>query len=217
MKRSRSLVALATATMAAVAVTSAPASAARYNHLDAIGDVIQNVESAHVPAPQNTAVDITRVLVRHSANRVIIRTHLRDLNESSGMAFYLIEADDRTYSALHLLGDDTPAVGLASRESSRAVVPPAEPRMQLFGGSLSAPMECAGAWEYAKRDRDVARISIPRSCLGDPATVRVGVGVADGFFSPDARWDDGLVDALGLADDLGRTPPLTSGRVVRRG
>ncbi len=217
MTRPRAVAALAAGTLALITAGATPAAAERWNHHDARHDVVSLAgPEKSSPAPRNRNADVTRVVVRHSPNRVILRTHLRDLNRRSGVAFYEIDAAGTEYSAYHLLGTEGGFVGRTldralGRTLGRAGSPAPDERFVIVGPGLDAPGDCPGAWQFAKRRRDVARISIPRSCLGNPKRVRAGVGVIS--FDPKRERefaDDGLRRSLDFKE-------LTLSPWVRRG
>ena len=235
MIRPRAVAVLAAGTLALLTAGAAPAAAERWNHYDARRDVVHTSlegPDEFVAAPRNRNTDVTRAVVRHSPNRVIVRTYLRDLNRRSGLALYQIDAAGSDYLVWHQLGNETfllfgrtlertldrtlgPTLGRAlggalSRTTSRTGDPD-DIRFVILGPGLDGPEDCPDAWQFAKRGRDVARISIPRSCLGNPPRVRAGVGVV-GFDPVRERQyvDDGLRNGLDFSD-------LTMSRWVRRG
>jgi hypothetical protein len=189
MIRTRRTFAAAAATVALVAAGAAPALAERAHHNDAKKDVVGSNLSADslVRMPGNKNADVTKVVMRHSPNRVIMRTHFRDLNRMSGFSIYQIRTNNGDYQAMQVLGSEDfifgPLVTSAPEVAERAVSAMRTaargtgtgPRFLLMGPQ--GEVECEDLTFWAHRREDVARMSIARSCLGNPKWVRLGEGV----------------------------------------
>ena len=55
-------------------------------------------------APDNTDTDVIRVGVNHRAQRVVLKTTLRDVTVNSGLVIYYLRTGNRRYSVLQRLG-----------------------------------------------------------------------------------------------------------------
>jgi hypothetical protein len=178
-----------------------PATAARWAHDDALGDV-QSVTDTFDPgtgeghtgeptsAPDNTDTDVDRVSLRHSSNRVVLHLDLRNITVNSGIAVYDIRTDVRNYSVMQRLGTDRsfPAFDISRANGNR--------------------VRCAGVERSVDRAANRATLSIPRRCLDRPRWVRVGTGAAK-FKETETSFtvllDDAVRDA-GTTDDLALSP-----------
>lgn len=194
MIRPRRAFAAAAATLSLVAAGAAPALAERAHHQDARKDVVGVGVLAPtgpddvVKVPGNKNADVTKVVMRHSPNRVIMRTHFRDLNRMSGLSYYQIRTDQGDYMAVQVLGNGlfgplgpvvSRAAGLpdsaatALRAAARGTG--TGERFMLMGPQ--GTIECEDLTYWAHRREDLARMSIARSCLDNPRWVRLGEGV----------------------------------------
>lgn len=202
---SRAVAALAG--VAALTLTGmSPASAAQWRHDDAVGDVQTQTttfdeetgevqEGEPTAAPDNTDTDVTRISVNHRTHRVVLRTTLRDVTGKSGIAFYEIRAGARRYSVLQRLGRDRafPAFYFSRANGDR--------------------VRCADVERDVDRAANRATLEIPRRCLGRPAWVRVGAGVAkiegtetsSTFVADDAMRDAVVKDRLALSPRVRRS------------
>jgi hypothetical protein len=178
---------LGTATALAVRTLAlAPAAqAATWRHDDATGDVRRlgiDDSAEGRPARGSTAADLTRLRVVHGADRVVVTLSVRDLQPGPKGVFveYLTDEPGRFKAELIRLDD---------YETLRLT----------HGGE---PVDCADLRERRDTRGDSVRISVPRSCLGDPDTVRVGAGMftqaARGTRADDALLDDAVRDRLKL-------------------
>lgn len=202
---SRALAALAG--VAALTLTGvAPASAARWTHDDAVGDVQSltdpvdpgtgdSPDSEPVALPDNTDTDVTRVTVSHRTHRVVLDAALRDVQTTSGFLAYDIRTGTRRYVVMQRLGSDRTVPAF------------------LFERANGHRVRCAGAEHSVDRAADTATLNIPRHCLGAPRWVRVGVGAAK-FAETDTTTtfvaDDALQDAV-VKDDLALSPRVRRG------
>ncbi len=187
------------------AAGAVPASAEVWRHSDARKDVTRvdtnNGDSYH-KAPRNTTSDVTRIVVRHSKDRVILRMHLRDITAASGEARYRVRTSNGgPYAIYQLMGDDQPAVRMAA---------------PYFIDGPGGEVDCPDANSTVNRRKDFVRLSVPRGCLGNPAWVRVGGAKIDnnsnGQVFADSAKVKGFPKGTQDADDL-----LVLGRRVHRG
>lgn len=202
-RSTRTLAALAAAAVLTTAAAS-PASAARWSHDDARGDVLAVTESADgsqasadpVVAPEVTTTDITRVVVRHQARRLVLETELVDIAAVSGLLVQHLRTDAGAYGLTLRLGRDRTFPAFDLRRRGR-----------------SSPVRCEGLERTVDRAADLATVSIPRHCLDHPETVRVGTGAMDFDFtgsSVSTSADDALRDAV-VRDRLRMSPPVARG------
>lgn len=186
---SRAAAAAATLATLGVLATTAPAQAERLRHHDAVGDL---VGPGLTTMPPGGGADITRTVMRHTPNRVIVRTHYLDLPQDDGHAYYMIETPSTEFDVFQTI----------SRQggSQPVMIVDRDPENRDFHDAM---VECEGVRQGVHYDRDRLRISIPRSCLGDPATVRMRAEIyvqsqtmpqhhdnalKDGWYDSDADW-----------------------------
>lgn len=146
---------------ASVLVTPTPVHAARIVTEDAVSDA-QSIradadEEVFDPAPQHTAVDITRTVVAHGVRRLRVQVRYRDL--------------ERTFPRGALVKVRTPGrrYGIEAWHSNPLT------RTQLTRGQIEDDVRCPGLRSSLDRARDQLTVSVPTACLGGPAWVRVGV------------------------------------------
>jgi hypothetical protein len=139
-----------------------PAHAERYVQADAKGDVVSvEFESeAQTPAPDNANADVTKTKINHTRGAVRFRVKLRDL---AGPVLTGVVADIKTNKRRYSLS--------FFRSGKRTTLELARP--------TGEPIKCRGKKRSANVDTDVVKFSVPRSCLGRPKWVRVGVGALE--------------------------------------
>lgn len=198
----RTLAALTGAAALTVAGMS-PASAARWSHEDAVGDVVSysfsehgGTESGPDPAPANTNTDISRFSASHSPRVVVLRANLRDITAASGLMIYEVRTGTRGYQVAQRLGTnkDMPAFGLYRLNGQR--------------------VRCSGARRSVDRTTEEALVSIPRRCLGRPRWVRAGAGAfnfTETRTKATFRMDDALKDGDGDIEHLRLSPRIRRG------
>jgi hypothetical protein len=173
----------------AATLAPAPAYAAAWRHDDAAGDVRRlgvDDSAEGRPAPSSTAADLTRLRVVHGAQRVVVTLGVSDLQPGPKGVFveYLTHEPGRFKVELIRL-DDYETLRLTH---------------------AGEPVECSGLRERRDTRADSVRISVPRSCLGDPDTVRVGAGMftqaAQGTRADDALLDDAVRARLKLGPEV---------------
>lgn len=174
-----------------IAVGSA-AHAETWSRTDSAGDVLalsSDVDGAGQRDPHNRTADIRRVSVRHAARTVIITLRVRDLRGGDSMLLGAVATPDERYDLMVMRGSDF--------------------RMFMLEPSSSEP-DGAGSTCRGKRlehatAQDRIRITIPRSCLGDPAWVRVGATYLTGplLSSVDGEGEAYADDAMSTGNRLG--------------
>jgi hypothetical protein len=177
---------------------------------DSVGDVqlvrsfVPEVGSPVVsaaPAPDETAVDITRTVVAHGHNRLSITVHFRDLVLTSVHDTYVRLATPRGRQYAVLVGKN----------------PGFRAKALLLRRGLET--DCRVVRAAADGAADTVSVSLPTACLGVPPWVRVGVGV-----SRVAEVADAYADPTGIAlfaddgnRDVVRENSLGFGPKVHRG
>jgi hypothetical protein len=171
-----------------------PAHAEKYLEADAKGDVVSldSASEVQTPAPDNANADVVKTKINHTRGAVRFRIKLRDL---AGPVLTGVVADIKTSERRYTLS--------FFRSGKRTTLDLAR--------STGEPIRCRGKERSANVDTDVVKFSVPRSCLGRPKWVRVGVGaleVQENFTYAD--------DAL-RAGDLRTNGSLTFTSRLRRG
>ena len=194
---------LTLASAASLAIGTAPAQAATYDHTDATGDV-RGVTIDYLQAEQEIrytrrelerAADITQLRVRHGRHRLIMRLETVDLKRRTqsqiGPSLY-VRTPDRRY----LLTYDAVSDGRKTTRESR-----------LLTGRFTR-VRCRGLFTDFDFTGDVTLASVPRRCLGNPQNVRIKAVMLQIGDSTDRREfsTDVLVDS---ALDDGRRRPLS--------
>lgn len=166
-QRSRVTVLLAAMTLASapLAVTG-QAHAATWTQQDARGDVLAISQSAGSeketvePAPEDTATDITRFTVNHTARKVALVLRVRDLRHGDTMVSARLVTPRGAYDVLAFRSAD----------------------LRMFGVSAAngTDVPCRGKKLRLDTVRDLIRITVPRACLGGPRWVRAGAGLVRG-------------------------------------
>lgn len=184
------VLALAAAVVAVLVPSSA--TAATWTHRDAASDVralTPDGPDGGTPAPSRQTSDLTRVQVLHGAEQVVTTLRVRDLRPGPQGVFVEMR---------------TPEPGRWRIELVRL------PDYRTFRLThAGTAVDCAGLKQQMSPKRDTIRVKVPRSCLGTPATVRVGAAMftqaQDG-----TRADDGLLDGE-VRDRLKLGPEVASG------
>ncbi|GAA1476840.1 hypothetical protein GCM10009623_12860 [Nocardioides aestuarii] len=152
--RTSRFVALAAATVLGLSVaTAAPASADSRTIKDGKGDTWNIASETPKKASGHPEGDLRKVTFNHTARKVVITARMQNLKKSGeGVGVYMnIDTPDDTSYGADLIGTPDNWRGEAS----------------VYGSAS----ECSptGSLNYKK---DVAKLSIPRSCLGRPDWVR---------------------------------------------
>ncbi|MEI5671857.1 MULTISPECIES: hypothetical protein [unclassified Nocardioides] len=152
----------ALALLATPVVTAGSAAAETWTHRDARGDVVDvpyDDDLTKITAnPDDVAADITRLSVRHGTRRVTVTLGLRDLRTGgTGVGVRLVTPrGDFTLTAFAVDGL----------------------RMHFFQETAKSDSDeevaCRGDRVRLQPRHDRVRVSIPRTCLGEPRWVRAG-------------------------------------------
>jgi hypothetical protein len=149
----------------------------RIVHHDARHDVLHfDFESDTArPAPRDRATDITTTVVDHRDGQLVVKAGARRLSRA-GYRWMVAE----------ILTSDRKRFTLAVDYSSA----PIGPRVSLERFATAREVRCPGAsWSINRTARRIAA-SIPTSCLGTPAWVRVGVGLTAAPHNLETAWAD---------------------------
>ncbi|MCW2852601.1 MAG: hypothetical protein JWM84_2265 [Nocardioides sp.] len=136
----------------------------RVVHRDARRDAIRfDTESEkQTPAPRNRTADVTTTVVDHQTDRLVLHTRVRQLSRS-GYRLMIGE----------ILTSDGRRLDLIVDYSKR----PIDGRISLTRSASGAEVACPDATWAIKRSAKRVTATIPRSCLGEPTWVRVGLGM----------------------------------------
>lgn len=207
----RRLPSLLAAVLSAGLVLAAPAAhAERVVTKDAVGDAVtityhqdpESEEEVLAPAPDEKIVDITHTVVQHRPHQMRVTVRFRDLEivHRSASDWLIAKIRVATPQANYWLG-----AGISRR--------PGE--MSLFEGR-HRHVECRGMdWSLDEQtDRLVA--SVPRTCLGAPRWVRVGVRVDRAVAAPETApaerfFDDGHRAGSALWNGVAEGPKVFVG------
>lgn len=191
MRAVRRLLAVLALALAVVFSSAGLASAQNWSLADPKGDVVTITDDASepVPAPNRRAGDVWRTSVSHTATKVVIRVNMQAIPTRDWGAFATIRTPRTSFDLTQIKFDGFRGLSLTKTNSG-------------------VDVRCRD--KSSRIDGTALVFTIARSCIGRPATVRVGVGVA--------VYDDNLEiihadDALrrGIGETL-RLSPL-----VRRG
>lgn len=168
----------ATVTLSLAAGLAPSAYAEKLVRQDARHDVVKAAQSdageTLQPAPRAADPDIVRVAIDHRARVVLIRTKYVALDRR------LVRVD-----ALEI------RTSAGKRFMAQSVV---LKRGKWQGatsiGTATAEVDCGGLRHRFDYEANVATWSIPRSCIGRPRWVRLGVGMGRGPWSGPAFIDD---------------------------
>lgn len=156
-----------------------PAVAGTYTHQDPAKDVTLTGPFNVSTVPANKEADITKVSVTHSATSVRSVTTLRDITKNDLHRFITTlrlknGSKFKTFQAVLATDDGNPQSDLT-----------------LYTGA-GDPVSCPGLSSTVDFQKDVATITVPRSCIGKPAWVKAAV-VAEWIPNHDDYYfDNGL-------------------------
>ena len=170
----------------ALALSPTAAHAEKLKTTDASGDVVQFSEdfASTSPAPDDQSTDILKSTTNYSKHRVTVKLKLRDLT-SAGFhgAFADIKTNQKRYS-LSLFKDPEAGSDLAL-------------------DSNGAGIKCQGKMKKKiSASRDLIKMSVPSSCLGNPRWIRISVATLT------------IQESGTLADDALRTGLKPSGNLT---
>lgn len=181
----------------------APAQAATYVHFDAAADQTRTtcVDATSCTDAVDPAVsngDITRISARHAARRVFVHTTYTDLDVSADESAQLVRVV--TNSGLRRF-----AVIYTAPNSADSTIVLTRPN--------GAPVRCRNITAARDTTANVMQVVIPRSCLGYPRWVKVGVGhvaTAPGTATAAGVFDDAMLSGS-LGDNIALTPRVRRG------
>lgn len=169
------------AALAAVTVgLPAAAYADAWSGVDAAGDVHAFHYDPEPPpcgtstdwnAPANTTNDITKLVVNHTLERVVLTLRLRDLRaRGSNMTEFAIRTNERGYTL------DVDRFDTGGKPETFLALEPKLSEPDECGGfsTITSDIPCARLVAEIAPDRDVVKVSIPRRCLSTPRWVQVG-------------------------------------------
>lgn len=165
-----------------VALTAGSASADRWWGADRDGDVTQSSFSADPPpsgtfsekaTPQDASTDIVGLSARHEGDTVEMRAHLRNLTGwGDRFVNFEIQAERRPYSVSLTRNPTTRSEDLWLVDASDVPSPPDECGSY---STINFSVPCDGMAADASSRDDYVAVVIPRSCLGSPRWVKVGL------------------------------------------
>lgn len=163
MKLTRRLASVAGAAVIALGV-AAPAHAARYDHADAAGDVLQcdAATDADCAAPATAATqepDVTNVTFRHRAYKVVVFAQFADLAPTDDLHGFV--STIRTNEGVNRVVSVYTAGTKVGVEFTRP---------------SGASVRCSGIRRAVDYDLNTVRIVVPRSCLSYPRWIQANFG-----------------------------------------
>lgn len=197
--RLRSLLVAAVATSALVAGSAGAAGAGTWSHTDATGDVlavdpVQN-DATTTPAPDRATGDIRKVVIKHTARKVVVRVGMRAWLTGRGWAVVGHIVTPRTRYEVR---------GIRPSDKGRKFVV-----LVHKPGPREKSLRCRGLAATENAAGGVLTFTVPRSCLGAPKWVRVNASTYD-WDGPERTFaDDGM-------DDVGWIKQVLSPK-IRRG
>lgn len=170
----------------ALLAPATPSFAALYVHGDAVQDVVKETcvndfeDCTDAVDPTMANGDITRVVVRHQANRVLLRVRQRELvaGENGGHFVRIVTNEGKQRFVI------------VSGESGST-----RPETMMIRARDFSEQSCSGLWAGYDGVEDLVTVIIPRRCLSYPRWVRVGVlaGHDDGTDTGDITWVDDMM------------------------
>lgn len=192
MKLARTILAVAVGALVPLVPTAAHAN--RYTHEDGTGDVFSAPynSTAFTPAPDRAVGDVVSSSIQHKRRVVVMQLRYLDLEPSSefnGHVFVIRTPTMRRIVAL---------VATSAFPNGRAQM--TKPNRKKVTCHIPHRIDYS---------LNTATVAVPRSCLGNPRWVRVGMAGTSftGFTGADTMWFD---DALGSG-----TQGIYSPRVFR--
>ena len=192
---------LATATMATgLALTTAlPAQAKEAVVEDGAHDVLRFTSadnfSTGTPAPEMSNGDILKSRFRHGSHRVLVRVQFADLARQGQIRGDFLEI--RTNTGMRA------SISIVAGRGDWAGQVDA-----VRGNGHQLRCHVSHAIDYTF---DFVRIGVPRSCLGNPRTVRLGVGSVTVQPNLDSIYADDAQLTGQVRDDITLTRPLPRG------
>jgi hypothetical protein len=158
-KLSRAIVTVAVA--AVVPLLPAAAYADHYTRGDAAGDVASTVgqSDAYTPAPERVEGDVISSTVKHGARTVVMTLAYRDLADSA-------EVDEHVYFVhTNRMNRVVRLFANSSNPGGKAVL------TKVNGKKVRCNVR-----RHIDYNLNTAKVIVPRSCLGQPRWVKVGMG-----------------------------------------
>ena len=165
-----------------VGLTAGSASADRWWGADRSADVRQSSYSPEPPpcgtfstvtTPQDASTDIVGLSVRHEGDTVEMRAHLRNLTGwGDRWISFEIQTDERPYSVDLTRNPARHSEDLWLMDASDVPSPPDECGSYA---TINFGVPCEGMTADASSRHDHVSVVIPRSCLGSPRWVEVGL------------------------------------------
>jgi hypothetical protein len=158
-KLSRAIITVAVA--AVVPLLPAAAYADRYTHADPAGDVASTVgqSDTYTPAPERVEGDVISSTVKHGARTVVMTLVYRDLSDSA-------EVDGHVYFV------HTSKMNRVVRLYANSTNPGGKAVLTKANGKK---VSCH-VRRHIDYNLNTAKVIVPRSCLGQPRWVKVGMG-----------------------------------------
>lgn len=186
------------ATTALLLTAIAPAAQAAKNvHHDPAGDIVQiDVEGEVVtPAPEESEGDITKFVVDHRSDKIVIKATFVDLHTPEASVLYYLPV--KTNEGLR-----------------RNIILNTDPDHRQGEIDLSGSGPCNGLQRTVSYADDLLTIKLPRSCMSKPEWVRVGLGMMR-----DSELKGGIpvgfIDDAMVEGDFGRDKPQLGPKVFR--
>jgi hypothetical protein len=190
MKFVRSALVVAAAAMVPLVPTAAHANT--YTHTDATGDAVAFTSSTDTVTPEQANGDIAWSKVRHKSRKVVLTMRYRDLNGSGYTVHYYAIRTNKM-----------------KRQVSLVTYPGHTQGKVVMSNSHGKTVRChvTRSIDYTAK---TATVRIPRSCLGRPRWVKVGMAF---LTSPTKNFATGFADDAGTNGDF--VSPAWSPKVFR--
>jgi hypothetical protein len=188
---------IASAVACSSVLLAAPAAYAdKHVATDAARDVVSFDDSLDpTPEPDQTDADLRKIVVKHTNRRVIIKAKLRELSALNGKEFVQL------YAMVDTNEKDRSAVTF--KTGSR------KPGFQLIKGGKE--VACAGVRKKISPAKNFIRMSIPRSCFGNPRWIKVAMASLSGNASEVRYYDEAYRVGSKVDSSFRFTPRLKRG------
>ncbi len=165
------------------------ASAQNWSLADPVGDVVKITEDDTLSyVPNQAQGDVVRTSISHTATKVVIRIRMRAIPRGDWGAFAVIRTPRTSFDLTQIKIDSTRGFFLSKTSSGRNV-------------------RCSA--KSSRIDRTALVLTVSRSCLGRPSTVRVAAAVATFVDDEVSLGDDGLRRSIG--EELRLSPRIRRG------
>ncbi len=199
----RAVVALSLSLAIAVALGTVPAHAEKWTHKDARGDVVRTTlsdsSSTPQPAPEQSSVDITKVVAKHGRHTLTITVRTRTRMPRALMAFSTIRTPGKRFM---LFSMRLPGMGNSTS------------LLNFSGGGDDPEVRCRGLKRSLDSSKTVMTVSVPRSCLGNPRWIRFSAHLSsfDAASADESSFeDDGLRTGLSVYGAEKMSPKIKRG------